>query len=195
MNMKELIEIQKSLKCNKARENKFGGYKYRSCEDIMEAVKPLLSEQSCTLTVTDEVVMVGDRTYIKATATLANAEEKTVQVSAFAREEEAKKGMDVAQITGSASSYARKYALNGLFCIDDGHDPDAMDNRDMGGRKTAKKTEVEQMRNHINNAATMDDLKMLWDSCDAAMRSQLTPVFTEAKKKMQESYQDGTAQH
>src|SRR5690554_3735031 len=114
--MKELIKIQNELKAPKGQTNKFGGYKYRSAEDILEAVKPILFAHDCTLTISDAIVNLGDRYYIEATATLTNAEGKVAQTTAFAREEETKKGMDAAQITGSASSYARKYALNGLFC-------------------------------------------------------------------------------
>ena len=121
--MKQLIEIQKKLRAPKSQENKFGGYRYRSCEDILEAVKPLLGE--CSLTISDEVVAVGGRIYVKATATLAEGAE-TFATTAFAREPESRKGMDESQITGAASSYARKYALNGLFAIDDSEDGDAI---------------------------------------------------------------------
>lgn len=132
MVMKELIMIQQELKAPKTQRNNFGGYNYRSCEDILEAVKPLLAEQSCTLTITDEIVMVGERIYLKATATLTNPEGQSVSTTAFAREPEQKKGMDESQISGMASSYARKYALNGLFCIDDTKDADTMDNTHEG---------------------------------------------------------------
>jgi hypothetical protein len=130
--MKELIIIQQDLKAPKTQRNNFGGYNYRSCEDILEAVKPLLAEQSCTLTITDDIVMVGERIYLKATATLTNPDGKSVSTTAFAREPEQKKGMDESQISGMASSYARKYALNGLFCIDDTKDADTMDNTHEG---------------------------------------------------------------
>lgn len=123
--MKTLNKIQKELKAPKGQTNTFGKYKYRSCEDILEAVKPLLGE--AVLTINDEVVMLGDRFYVKATVTLKEKEE-SVSVSAFAREALVKKGMDESQITGATSSYARKYALNGLFCIDDTKDADSEDN-------------------------------------------------------------------
>jgi hypothetical protein len=123
--MKELVQIQAELKAPKNQENKFGGYKYRSAEDILEAAKKVMCKYNCYLTVSDNIEMVGSRVYVTATATLTNAEGKSVSTKAYAREEETKKGMDAAQITGSASSYARKYALNGLFCIDDTKDPDA----------------------------------------------------------------------
>lgn len=135
--MKELINIQSELKAPKNQRNTFGGYNYRSAEDILEAVKPILKENNCTLMVSDEIVQIGNRYYIKATATLSN-ETTSVSTSAFAREEETKKGMDGAQITGSASSYARKYALNGLFLIDDTKDPDATNTHD----KETKKVEI-----------------------------------------------------
>jgi len=119
---KKLAEIQAKLKAPKGQMNKFGGYKYRSCEDILEAVKPLLGD--LVLTISDDITLVGDRVYVKATATVSDGEQ-SISTTAFAREAEVKKGMDEAQITGSASSYARKYALNGLFCIDDTKDADA----------------------------------------------------------------------
>tara|TARA_Y100001937_G_C7135092_1_gene339508 strand:+ start:1361 stop:1837 length:477 start_codon:yes stop_codon:yes gene_type:complete len=132
-NIKQRLQgIQVSLKAPKGQTNKFGGYKYRSCEDILTAVKPLLSEWGCVLTITDDVIEVGNRLYVKATAVLSDTEtDKSLSVSAYARESESKKGMDDAQITGSASSYARKYALNGLFAIDDTKDPDATNKHGM----------------------------------------------------------------
>lgn len=122
--MKELIAIQSELKAPKSQFNKFGGYKYRKAEDILEAVKPLLNKQKCTLTITDDIVMVGNRIYVKATATIKNEKDECETTTGWAREEETKKGMDGSQITGASSSYARKYALNGLFAIDDNADSD-----------------------------------------------------------------------
>jgi hypothetical protein len=122
--MKELIAIQSELKAPKSQFNKFGGYKYRKAEDILEAVKPLLNKQKCTLTITDDIVMVGNRIYVKATATIKNEKGEFETTTGWAREEETKKGMDGSQITGASSSYARKYALNGLFAIDDNADSD-----------------------------------------------------------------------
>ena len=123
--IKKIAEIQATLKAPKNQFNNFGKYKYRSCEDIMEGVKPLL--KGLLLTVSDDVVLVGDRVYVKATATITDGEH-SINNSALAREALTKKGMDDSQITGTASSYARKYALNGLFCIDDTKDADSMDN-------------------------------------------------------------------
>ena len=128
--MKELQSIQTELRAPKNQHNKFGGYAYRSAEDILEAVKPLLAKYGCTLTLSDEVSEIGSRFYIMAKATLTNSEDKQVTVTAFAREAAEKKGMDEAQITGSASSYARKYALNGLLAIDDNKDADELDKID-----------------------------------------------------------------
>ena len=122
--MKELIAIQSELKAPKSQFNKFGGYKYRKVEDILEAVKPFLNKQKCTLTITDDIVMVGNRIYVKATATIKNEKGECETTTGWAREEETKKGMDGSQITGASSSYARKYALNGLFAIDDNADSD-----------------------------------------------------------------------
>ena len=123
--MKELHIIQQKLNAPKGQFNKFGGYAYRNCEDILMAVKPLLEETGTTLIITDEIVAVLDRVYVKATATLINAEKEQVSVSAYARESLTRKGMDDSQITGSTSSYSRKYALNGLFLIDDNKDADS----------------------------------------------------------------------
>lgn len=124
-----LRSIQCELKAPKGQYNSFGKYSYRSCEDILEAVKPLLDKYKATVYITDEVVSVGDRIYVKATATFVDKDGKEVSVSAFAREPVARKGMDEAQVTGATSSYARKYALNGLFLIDDNKDADTDENR------------------------------------------------------------------
>ena len=123
----KLVNIQAELKAPKNQVNSFGKYKYRSAEDIIEAVKPILFKHQTALLISDEVVQVADRVYVKATAMLIDEtnEELPIKVYGWAREEEVKKGMDAAQITGSASSYARKYALNGLFAIDDTKDADS----------------------------------------------------------------------
>ena len=138
----KLQGIQSSLKAPKGQTNKFGGYRYRSAEDILEAVKPLLGEWGCSLVIQDDVVEVGGRVYVKATASLAdNDTELAISATAFAREAETKKGMDEAQITGSASSYARKYDMNGLFAIDDTKDPDATNTHGKGKAQAATPTE------------------------------------------------------
>lgn len=155
MNVYEkLLYIQQNLKAPKGQYNSFGDYRYRSCEDIQEALKPLLAEVKAVLLLNDEIVQIGDRFYIKATACLQDAEStEKVTNTAYARETDTKPKMDAAQITGSCSSYARKYALNGLFCIDDAKDPDAMPNADSGqvpskgrgqqAKKTALSTEYQ----------------------------------------------------
>jgi len=127
--MNKLAEIQQKLKAPKGQTNKFGGYNYRSCEDILEAVKPLLG--GATLILSDAIEAIGGRVYVRATATLTDKDSAWMS-TAYAREAEAKKGMDEAQITGSASSYARKYALNGLLCIDDTRDSDSTNDHGKG---------------------------------------------------------------
>ena len=119
-----LMAVQSELKAPKGQMNKFGGYKYRSCEDILEAVKPILKAHSLVLRLSDKPVIVDSWHYIEATATVESQDGAAYTVTAYAREPEFKKGMDDSQITGTASSYARKYALNGLFCIDDTKDAD-----------------------------------------------------------------------
>lgn len=122
----KLVNIQNALKAPKSQYNSFGKYNYRSCEDILEGLKPILKEEKALVILDDKVVQIGTRFYVEATATLIDAETgETVSTKALAREDETKKGMDLAQVTGSVSSYARKYALNGLFCIDDTKDSDA----------------------------------------------------------------------
>ena len=124
--MHRIFAIQQELKAPKNQRNNFGNYNYRSCEDILEAVKPLLKKHKLGLFIKDEIVNIGERYYVKANAIIYDEDNKLLaDISAYAREEETKKGMDASQITGAASSYARKYALNGLFAIDDTKDADA----------------------------------------------------------------------
>lgn len=134
----KLMTIQSKLVAPKNQFNKFGNYKYRSCEDILEALKPLLSETKTSLTISDDIILVGERIYVKAIATLRDCEsDAIIENSAFARESEDKKGMDLSQVTGATSSYARKYALNGLFCIDDTKDADATNTHGVEEKKSA----------------------------------------------------------
>ena len=122
----KLMKVQSKLKAPKGQYNSFGKYSYRSCEDILEALKPLLAEVEAIVNVSDEVKLIGDRFYVEATAMFLDCETgDSIVAKAYAREDESKKGMDLAQVTGSVSSYARKYALNGLFAIDDNKDSDA----------------------------------------------------------------------
>lgn len=157
MNIYEkLVAIQLKLKAPKAQYNKFGGYYYRNCEDILEAVKPLLNEVKATIFIRDDIEIIGGRYYVKATASFVDVEKgEIIENTAYAREDETKKGMDGSQITGASSSYARKYALNGLFAIDDNKDSDN------GENETPKPTldekllaEAKRLNIDINNVAT-----------------------------------------
>lgn len=123
----KLIEVQKLLKAPKNQYNSFGEYNYRSCEDILEAVKPLLAERGLLMTITDSVELIGERYYVKATVKVTDGTQ-TYEVSAYARESLERKKMDDSQLTGAASTYARKYALNGMYCIDDAKDADGLPN-------------------------------------------------------------------
>ena len=132
----KLMNIQYELRCNKSQYNAFGKYSYRSCEDILEAVKPLLFKYKTTLVLNDDINLIGDRFYVKATARITDIETgEFVESTAFAREDEAQKGMASAQVTGSVSSYARKYSLNSLLCIDDNKDADSVNTH---GKETIK---------------------------------------------------------
>jgi hypothetical protein len=162
----KLVIIQGTLKAPKNQTNNFGKYKYRSCEDILEALKPHLTTHNLYLSISDELVNLGDRYYVKATVTITDAKD-SLTVSAFAREEESKKGMDGSQVTGTSSSYARKYALNGMFAIDDTKDSDATNT---GEKEIKASAEMElQMTNLLNVALaeikvvdTLDKLKNIW---------------------------------
>lgn len=155
MIVEKLMNIQQELKVNKGQYNSFGGYKYRSCEDILEAVKPLLARNGVVLTLNDELVQVGERYYIKAEARLFDIKDKSDLIinTAYARESESKKGMDESQVTGTASSYARKYALNGLFAIDDTKDADTDEyhKQTNDDNKKISKTQVEALKKSIEN--------------------------------------------
>ncbi|QCD52835.1 ERF family protein [Campylobacter sp. RM16192] len=151
-----LSKIQCELKAPRGQFNKFGGYAYRSCEDILEALKTLLEKYEAVVTVSDEIVNIGNRFYVKATATIKTKDGET-SVTAYAREADTKKGMDEAQITGAASSYARKYALNGLFAIDDTKDADATNTHD----KDEPKQEVKQPNTNKRPELTIEQLNDL----------------------------------
>ena len=144
MNIYEkLTEVQNELKAPKSKYNSFGKYNYRSCEDILEAVKPILKSKRLAMTVKDDVFNIGDRFYIMATVTVFDCEsEEKVTTTAYAREDADKKGMDGSQITGSSSAYARKYALNGMFAIDDTKDADSWNTHDKD--RTVEKKEAER---------------------------------------------------
>jgi hypothetical protein len=161
--MKELVKIQTSLSAPKEKRNSFANYDYRSASDILEALKPHLKETGCFVTLTDEVVIVGDRFYVKATATITNPEGATVSATALAREAEVKKGNDDAQITGACSSYARKYALCGLFAIDDSKaDPDNDDNRKRGTDEDPSKRPVRKVDAPVKKKPVIQEGNPLW---------------------------------
>lgn len=157
----KLLTVQSELKAPKNQYNSFGKYKYRSCEDIQEGLKPLLKEVQAVVTTGDELVLIGERYYIKATATFIDTlNGEKVENTAYAREEFEKKGMDGSQITGTASSYARKYALNGLFCIDDTKDADSTDNSKMGNQAHNSETSNTNTDNQSPSANRMELLKV-----------------------------------
>lgn len=170
----KLMNIQQELKAPKGQYNSFGKYAYRSCEDILEAVKPLLRKEKVVLTISDELQYIGNRYYIKATATLIDTEsEATISNSAYAREEETKKGMDGSQITGASSSYARKYALNGLFGIDDNKDSDTtnIQSKEEKEDKKASPKQIELIQKYyqgenltklleVNNLEKLEDMSI-----------------------------------
>lgn len=142
----KLKNIQQKLVAPKGQYNSFGKYNYRSCEDILEAVKPLLRDNNAVLTISDEIIFINDRFYVKATATLTDCDSgESISNTSLAREEDKKTGMSESQVTGACSSYARKYALNGLFCIDDVKDADTRDNRKASSEEktTSKKRTAE----------------------------------------------------
>lgn len=170
MSLKEkLLTIQAELKAPKGQMNNYGGYKYRSCEDILEAVKPLLKANKCVLTISDEIANIGERYYIRAAATITDAEgDESYTNVAYAREEETKKGMDGSQITGTASSYARKYALNGLFLIDDTKDADTDEHAKQTGAEPKKATEkqveyIKKLSKDINSITSYYKVDKLED--------------------------------
>ena len=190
--MKELLTIQSKLNAPKGQYNSFGKYKYRSCEDILAAVKPLLAETKCTLNLSDEMVLVGDRIYVKAIATLTNCDGEEKSTTAFAREEEEKKGMDASQVTGAASSYARKYALNGLFAIDDTKDSDATNThgKEVKEEKSDEMSVSDIIRNYVKPAVeqanTEDELRKIWNTYPALQRNkEFIDVVTDRKDAIQ----------
>lgn len=154
--LEKLNVIQSKLKSPKGQYNKFGNYSYRSCEDILEALKPLLAQTKTVLTIKDDIEFIGDRYYLRAICTLHDAESgEKIENAAYARETDTKKGMDAAQITGSVSSYARKYALNGLFAIDDTKDSDINENykqtqkNQSNAQRNAQGVDISKVRNEI----------------------------------------------
>lgn len=176
---KALVAIQSELKAPKNQYNSFGKYHYRSAEDILEAVKPLLKKHSATLYLSDEIITVGDRVYLKTTATFEDGDGTTIQTSACAREPQDKKGMDDSQITGTASSYARKYCLNGLFLIDDTKDADT----DEYKKQTTTAKAPEQ-----DDRPSFDEVRTKLKELDNNFKvnqyaKEIAPYFTSEKQK------------
>lgn len=173
-----LQAVQMELKAPKDQYNNFGKYSYRSCEDILEAVKPLCEKQGLLLSLTDEIVEMGGRNYIKAIARVIEMDTgKEFFTTAFAREDELKKGMDGSQISGCASSYARKYALNGLFCIDDTKDADTLDNRS----EVQLATQKQQNELEVLCQKTGSELKKVlsWVGCND-LKALTVPAWNRA---------------
>ena len=183
-----LKDIQGKLKAPKGQYNNFGKYKYRSAEDILEAVKPLVVEQDCALTISDDIVLIGNRIYVKATVTLINADGQSISTTAFAREEEQKKGMDGSQVTGASSSYARKYALNGLFCIDDTKDADALNTsaqytEQQKSEQNPTDPYLEQAIANIKVTSSTEELKRIWEDCAVFQTNKEFMAALSARKK------------
>ena len=174
--MGKLLAVQAELKAPKGQYNSFGKYKYRSCEDILEAVKPILKKHEATITISDELVQIGNRIYVKATASFWSADANVglpIENTAFAREPDTKKGMDESQITGTASSYARKYALNGLLLIDDTKDADTDENRnERENRSKKQKEQPEPVEDRTGQPAHPSDEKMVEDLKAVAAKNE-----------------------
>ncbi len=185
--MSILNKIQTELKAPKGQYNGFNKFHYRSCEDILEAVKPFLKKYEATLVINDEVVLVGNRYYIKATATLTSVD-GTNTATAFAREEETRKSFDAPQITGSASSYARKYALNGLLAIDDTKDADALGNNQVEKAVDAARNIAteESIYNELAKAKNKEEL--------GKMSRELLNKHPESKSQIVKAYNDKLAE-
>lgn len=185
--MKELIIIQSKLKAPKARRSLFGNYNFRSCEDILEAVKPLLNENGCTITISDSIELVGERYYVKATATLRNSQGETVEASAYARESFSKKGIDESQLTGVSSSYARKYALNGLFAIDDSVDSDSINDETNSAEEKSKVT-LARVKAEIKRAKDLNVLGAIYKEyigmMDEGDKKIATALLTARRKEI-----------
>jgi len=178
--MEKLIKIQAELKCPKSQTNNFGKYKYRSCEDILEAIKPFIAKEELLLTLSDDIVQIGDRFYVKATATIRDEKNIIKEITAYAREEETKKGQDGSQITGASSSYARKYALNGMFLIDDTKDSDSTnthnDKTESKPLVKPKETAFQKAKRLLKEQEGEAELQRQWKILE-----QNRPVFDEAE--------------
>lgn len=184
MNLFEkLSAVQTELKAPKGQYNSFGKYKYRSCEDIVEAVKPLLAKHGAVLTITDDVLMVGERHYVRATTHFIDTETgDEINTTAYAREEETKKGMDGSQVTGASSSYARKYALNALFAIDDTKDSDSTNTHGKGDKdEPTDISRLDALRNAVMKVCKGD-----MDKADASAQKRFGCNFMDMTEKQLE---------
>ena len=177
-----MSEIQAKLKAPKGQFNSFGKYKYRSCEDIVESVKPILAEYGYHLLLSDDARLVGDRVYIEATCRVMSGADVVSETKALAREPEDKKGMDASQITGTASSYARKYALNGLFAIDDTKDADTEEHHNQTKKPAAQADKV--ISEKFEACADIDQLKTLWESLNNDQRNAHAADKNAAKARL-----------
>lgn len=188
MNIYEkLLKAQVELKAPKGQYNSFGKYKYRSCEDILEALKPVLDKLKLTLFIKDDVIEVNTRNYVKATIILVNIEkpDEIIETSALAREEETKKGMDGSQITGASSSYARKYALNGMFMIDDTKDSDSTNTHGKDETKKTSETEFKKAIDMINALAnTEEKSEKVFDMIEKFNKNSLMDCTIEELRKI-----------
>lgn len=188
----KLLEVQQELKAPKGQFNSFGKYKYRSCEDILESVKPLCIKRGLLLTLTDEVVLVGTWVYVKALVRIESGM-TSITVTAYAREAEIKKGMDAAQITGAASSYARKYALNGLFLIDDTKDVDTQDNSKQEAPEAEQQnSQAKGVIANIESTKSLDALEVLKEALKKEKttkfyKDQIILAYKKKKTELEES--------
>lgn len=175
MSMKD---IQAELKAPKGQYNKFGMYYYRSCEDIVEAVKPVLLKHDCYLNISDEIVQAGDRIYVKATASVFKGSEMLATSTAFAREPESQKGMSESQITGTASSYARKYALNGLLAIDDTKDADTNEHHEAVLQPTPAQIKA------VASASNLEELRAVYKAMTLEAKDICAEIINAAKERL-----------
>lgn len=183
INQSKLAEIQSKVKANKSQYNSFGKYHYRSAEDIIEATKKVINPMGFHLIIEDSIIQLGDRYYVEATATISNGIE-TYSSKALAREEETKKGMDSSQITGSTSSYARKYALNGLLALDDTKDSDATNTHDKAPKLSAE--DVQEYVYLLEQISDLDSLKEVWNDLPAEYKSngEIKRLTNEKKSQL-----------
>ncbi|WP_273420262.1 ERF family protein [Veillonella caviae] len=183
--IEKIIAVQSELKAPKGQYNSFGKYHYRSCEDILEGVKPLLNKYGLVLTIQDEMVVLSDRFYVKATAIITDGKEH-IQTSAFARESLDKKGMDSSQVTGATSSYARKYALNGLLCIDDTKDADTMDN---SKKQEQQAPQQQQKKLHVKGYDEFIELWKIKEIPPAEITKYIATQFKKPKLELLDEFE------